>query len=484
MALRVYNSLSREVEPFEPLHPPFVGVYVCGPTVYGDAHIGHAKSYISFDLVVRYLRFLDYKVRYIQNITDVGHLTDDADQGEDKIQKRAKLEQVHPLALAETYTRRYFEDMDALAVLRPDISPRASGHIPEQIALAQLLLERGHAYEVDGNVYFDVASWPSYGKLSRRKLDEAETGTRVETRSDKRHPADFALWKKAEPGHILQWDSPWGRGYPGWHIECSCMSQKYLGETFDIHGGGLENMFPHHEDEIAQSEAAIGKPFAKYWLHNNMVTVNGQKMGKSLGNFVTLRDAYKKFDPLVVRFVVLQGHYRSPFDYSEASLEAGRSGYERLVGAVKAVRKALASAAAGNASDEATKMVAETEATFRAAMDDDFNSAGALAALFDLSAKANALARQPGVARGSLDLVDSAFRRLGGDVLGLVKDVYADDASGTRTIVDKLIASMLEMRQQARKAKDFKAADGIRDQLTAMGIKLEDGPSGTTWTIE
>ena len=484
MPLRVYNSLSRDMEPFAPLHPPFVGVYVCGPTVYGDAHIGHAKSYISFDLVVRYLRFLDYKVRYIQNITDVGHLTDDADQGEDKIQKRAKLEQVHPLALAETYTRRYFEDMDALNVLRPDISPRASGHIPEQIALARQLLETGHAYETGGNVYFDVASYPSYGKLSGRRLDQAEAGTRVETRSDKRHPADFALWKKAEPSHILQWDSPWGRGYPGWHIECSCMSQKYLGETFDIHGGGLENMFPHHEDEIAQSEAATGKPFAKYWLHNNMVTVSGQKMGKSLGNFVTLRDAFQKFDPLVVRFVILQGHYRSPFDYSEASLEAGKSGYERLVGAVKAVRKALAAAPAGEASEEATQMVADADTAFRAAMDDDFNSAGALAALFDLSAKANALARQSGVTRTSLEAVDIAFRRLGGDVLGLVKDVYADDGAGTRTIVDKLISSMLEMRQQARNAKDFKAADAIRDQLIALGIKLEDAPSGTTWTIE
>ena len=494
MPLRVYNSLSRDMELFAPLHPPFVGLYVCGPTVYGDAHIGHAKSYLSFDLVVRYLRFLGYQVRYIQNITDVGHLTDDADQGEDKIQKRARLEQVHPLALAETYTRRYFEDMDALAILRPDISPRASGHIPEQIALTRQLLDAGHAYETAGNVYFDVASWPSYGKLSRRRIDQAETGTRVETRSDKRHPADFALWKKAEPGHILQWDSPWGRGYPGWHIECSCMSQKYLGETFDIHGGGLENMFPHHEDEIAQSEAATGKPFAKYWLHNNMVTVGGQKMGKSLGNFVTLRDAFMKFDPMVIRLVILQGHYRSPFDYSEASLEAGRSGYERLVGAVKAVRKALAAAPAGAASDlsavaeakadEATKMVADAETAFCAAMDDDFNSAGALAALFDLSSKANALARQDGVTRSSLEAVDTAFRRLGGDVLGLVKDVYADDGAGTRTIVDKLIASMLEMRQQARQAKDFKAADAIRDKLTAMGIQLEDGPSGTTWTIE
>jgi len=484
MALRVYNSLTREHEPFEPLNPPFVGIYVCGPTVYGDAHIGHAKSYISFDLVVRYLRFLGYTVRYVQNITDVGHLTDDADQGEDKVEKRAALVKVHPLQLAETFTRRYFDDMDALGVVRPDISPRASGHIPEQIALARRLVERGHAYETDGNVYFDVASWPDYGKLSRRRLDEAETGTRVEARTDKRHAADFALWKRVEPGHVLQWDSPWGMGYPGWHIECSCMSMKYLGETFDIHGGGLENIFPHHEDEIAQHEAAYGVPFAKYWLHNNMVTVNGQKMGKSLGNFVTLRDAFTRFDPMVLRMVILQSHYRRPFDYSEESLLATRTGYERLTGAVKAVRKAAAAAPDGPPSDAVAKRVAEAEERVRASMDDDFNSAGALAALFDLAGDANTIARDKSATRGSLEAVDAAFRRLGGDVLGLVKDAYESDASGTTAVVDKLIAGMLEMRQEAREAKDFKAADAIRDKLMAMGVKLEDGPDGTTWTID
>ena len=484
MTLRIYNSLSRDHETFEPLNPPLVGIYVCGPTVYGDAHIGHAKSYISFDLVVRYLRFLDYKVRYIQNITDVGHLTDDADEGEDKITRQAALDKVHPLQLAETYTRRYFEDMDRLNVLRPDISPRATAHIPEQIALTQLLLERGHAYEVDGNVYFDVASFPEYGKLSRRRLDEAESGTRVEVRSDKRHPADFALWKKAEPGHILQWDSPWGRGYPGWHLECSCMSQKYLGETFDIHGGGLENIFPHHEDEIAQSEAAYGQQFARYWMHNNMVTVGGRKMGKSLGNFVTLRDALKKFDPMVLRMVILQGHYRRPFDYTEDSLEAGRTGHQRLVGAVKAVRKAMGKAPAGEPSDQVKQLAAEAEQKFRAAMDDDFNSAGALAALFDLVGEANKLARDSTTSRGSLEEIDSLFRRLGGDVLGLIADTYQDDTSGTTAIVDKLVAGMLQMRSQAREDKDFELADRIRDQLTGMGIALEDTSEGTSWRIE
>jgi len=484
MALRVYNSLSREYETFEPLNPPYVGVYVCGPTVYGDAHIGHAKSYIAFDVVVRHLRFLGYKVRYVQNITDVGHLTDDADEGEDKIARRAALEQVHPLQLAETYTRRYFEDMDRLNVLRPDISPRASGHIPEQIALTERLLKTGHAYEVKGNVYFDVSSFPEYGKLSRRRIEEAESGTRVEVRGDKRRPADFALWKRAEPGHILQWDSPWGRGYPGWHIECSCMSQKYLGETFDIHGGGLENMFPHHEDEIAQSEAAYGRPFAKYWLHNNMVTVGGQKMGKSLGNFTTCRDVFTRYDPLVLRMVILQGHYRRPFDYTEESLAAGQAGYERLVKAVKAVRRAMDKTPAGPASEDVARLAEETEKRFRSAMDDDFNSAGALAALFDIVGDANTLARDPKTTRGSLELVDGLFRRLGGDVLGLVKDRYEDDASGAKQVIDKLIGAMLDMRAQARKNKDFAMADRIRDQLTGMGIILEDGPGGTTWRME
>jgi len=288
--LHVTNTLTRRREKFEPLSPPHsdsgrcaVGMYVCGPTVYGDAHLGHAKSYISFDVIVRYLRYLGYDVTYVQNITDVGHLTDDADAGEDKVEKAARAKKVHPMQIAEQFTRRYFEDMDALNVLRPDISPRASGHILEQIEHARKLIERGHAYEANGSVYFDVASWPAYGRLSGRSVEEMQAGARVEVSAraasrvgEKRHPADFALWKKAEPGHIMQWPSPWGPGYPGWHIECTVMGQKYLGETLDIHGGGIENVFPHHEDEIAQAEAATGKPFVRYWLHNNMVTVGGQ----------------------------------------------------------------------------------------------------------------------------------------------------------------------------------------------------------------
>src|SRR5512137_2970523 len=320
MALRLYNSLTRRTEEFTPIVEGKVGIYVCGPTVYGHAHLGHAKSYISFDVLVRYLRYLDYSVTYVQNITDVGHLTDDADAGEDKIAKAALKERKHPMALAEYYTRSYFEDMDKLNVIRPDISPRASGHIVEQIELVKTLLAKRYAYEVNGSVYFDVAKFPGYGKLSGRNTEEMQAGARVEVSSDKKNPADFALWKKAEPNHIMQWPSPWGMGFPGWHLECSVMSMKYLGVTLDIHGGGLENQFPHHECEIAQSEAANDAPFVRYWVHNNMVTVDGQKMGKSLGNFITLKQAFagnherlkQAYEPLAIRQLVLNSHYRSP----------------------------------------------------------------------------------------------------------------------------------------------------------------------------
>ena len=310
MPLKVFNTLTRTKEDFVPLRPGRVGMYVCGPTVYGHSHLGHAKSYISFDVILRFLRHSGYTVLYVQNITDVGHLTDDADEGEDKLAKQSRLEFVHPMQVAETYTRSYFEDMDALNIVRADIAPRASGHITEQLSMILRLVESGFAYEVDGSVYFDVTRFRDYGKLSGRRIDEQEAGARVEINPAKKHPGDFALWKKAEKGHIMRWPSPWGEGFPGWHIECSAMSMKYLGESFDIHGGGLENQFPHHECEIAQSEAYSGKPYVKYWLHNNMVTVDGRKMGKSLGNFLTLKDAFKKWQPEVIRFFVQRSRAR------------------------------------------------------------------------------------------------------------------------------------------------------------------------------
>lgn len=307
-------------------------MYVCGPTVYGPPHLGHAKSYVAFDVIRRYLQYLGYRVRYVLNITDVGHLTDDADTGEDKLLKQSRLERKEPMEIAEAYTWAFFRDMDALNVRRPDISPRASGHIPEQIAMIRTLLEKGHAYAVDGTVYFDITSDPDYGKLSGRTLAEAEAGTRVDTAAGKRHAADFALWKNASPDHVMKWDSPWGVGYPGWHIECSAMSSKYLGARFDIHGGGLENQFPHHECEIAQSECAHGHPFVNYWLHNNMVTLNGQKMGKSLGNAISMEQFYsgshplltRAWSPAVIRFFLLQSHYRGTTDFSEGALKPPR----------------------------------------------------------------------------------------------------------------------------------------------------------------
>jgi cysteinyl-tRNA synthetase len=483
--LHVTNTLTRRREKFEPVAPPHVGMYVCGPTVYGDAHLGHAKSYISFDVIVRYLRHLGYDVTYVQNITDVGHLTDDADAGEDKVEKAARAKKVHPMQIAEQFTRRYFEDMDRLNVLRPDISPRASGHIVEQIEHTKRLVERGHAYEANGSVYFDVASWPAYGRLSGRSVEEMQAGARVEVSAEKRHPADFALWKRAEPGHILQWPSPWGAGYPGWHIECTVMGQKYLGETLDIHGGGIENIFPHHEDEIAQAEAATpGAPgFVKYWLHNNMVTVAGKKMGKSLGNFLTLRDAFKKWDPMVIRLFILQSHYRSPTDFSEEALEAARAGYERLAGTVVALARA-AEGASRRVVDEKDLLafLGEIGRRFDEAMDDDFNTPQALAVLFDLAKEANRLLASDDPPWSAIDRFLRGFDQLGGDILGLKFE--SGGGGGDVTAHSRLVQILLDERDKARKAKDFKQADAIRTRLAEAGILLEDTPDGTTWRLK
>jgi cysteinyl-tRNA synthetase len=521
--LQVYNTLTRRREKFEPLAPPHsdsgrcaVGMYVCGPTVYGDAHLGHAKSYIAFDCIVRYLRHLGYDVTYVQNITDVGHLTDDADAGEDKVEKAARAKKVHPMQIAEQFTRRYFEDMDRLNVLRPDISPRASGHILEQIEHVKKLIERGHAYEANpgapGSVYFDVASWPAYGRLSGRSVEEMQAGARVEVSAraasrvgEKRHPADFALWKRAEPGHILQWPSPWGMGYPGWHIECTVMGQKYLGETLDIHGGGIENIFPHHEDEIAQAEAATGKPFVKYWLHNNMVTVAGKKMGKSLGNFLTLRDAFEKWPPMVIRLFILQSHYRSPTDFSEEALEAARAGYERLALTIANVEKLKAlhegqkemlqrskskddkmllemiESPAGEVTQNAIKKATDG---VRTAMENDFDTPGALAAIFDLARHTNTIVHEHGgtIILQELKNLHDTFNTLAGDILGLSFGAMAGAAD--TGIAPKAIEILIQMRAEARKAKDFKGADAIRDRLAEAGILLEDTPDGTTWRLK
>lgn len=468
--LHLYNTLGRKKQEFRPLSPPAVGLYVCGPTVYGHSHLGHAKSYVSFDVLLRWMRHQGYRVRYVQNITDVGHLTDDADSGEDKIERQARLEKLEPMELAERYTRSYFEDMDALGVLRPDISPRASGHIPEQIELVRRLLERDHAYVADGNVYFSVESFPEYGRLSGRDPEDMVSGTRVKAAGDKRDPRDFALWKRAGEGHILRWNSPWGWGYPGWHLECSAMSMRYLGETVDIHGGGLENVFPHHESEIAQSEGANGVTFVRYWLHNNMVTVDGRKMGKSLGNFVTLKELFGRFAPAVVRLYILRSHYRSPLDFSDEALESARSAHERLV----SLRRRLGNTEEepGAAPDSLRETVDSFRARFSGAMDDDLNTAGALAALFDLVREANTALEQgvPGAGRA---LLASTLDELGGEVLGLQLE-GAEGGGGGELLLDVLG----EVRGELRRAKMFEAADRMRDRLEEGGFSVRDMPGG------
>ncbi len=477
MALQIYNSLTRQKELFVPLHEGRVMMYVCGPTVYADAHIGHGKTYVNFDVVVRYLRYSGYQVRYVQNITDVGHLLD---SGEDRILKGAARERVEPMELVERYTRRYFADMDALNVLRPDISPRASGHIPEQIALVERLLENGHAYVVNGSVYFDVSSWPDYGKLSGRRVEELLEGTRIEVNPEKRHPADFALWKKAEPEHIMRWSSPWGVGYPGWHVECSAMSVRYLGQPFDIHGGGVDNKFPHHEAEVAQSEAAYGVDFARIWMHNGMVMVSGQEMHKSLGNFMTLQQAFERWSPMAVRFFIVTSHYRSPLDFTTEAMEAAARGLDRLWGGVRAVRERLSKAPEGPADDDVLALLEDHKARFLAAMDDDFNTSGATGVLFELVRATNGLLAMPEqISRETLAAIDHLYRELGGDILGVVPDVFPEQ--GTGELADQLIELLLSTRQDLRQAKQFALADQIRNRLGEMGIQLEDTAGGTRW---
>jgi cysteinyl-tRNA synthetase len=485
MALTVYNFLTRKKEKFEPIHEGFVGIYVCGPTIYDHAHIGHAKVYISFDVIVRYLRYKGYKVRYVQNITDVGHLTDDSDEGEDKILKRAAADRVEPMELVETYMRSYFEDMDALNVVRPNISPRPSCHISEQIQLAELLLEKGHAYEVNGSVYFDVSSWPEYGKLSGRRVEDQEEGARLAINPEKRHPADFAVWKKAEPGHILRWPSPWGWGYPGWHVECSVMATKYLGQPFDIHGGGLENIFPHNECEIAQFEAATGEPFCNYWLLNNMITVDGVKMGKSLGNAITIKEMLTHHSAMTIRFFVQSSHYRSPTDFSEDALEAAARGLERLTSTVSLVRDRLRDAKSDELDPDWAVKLDDYRARFEEAMDDDFNTPRALATLFDLGREVNTLTNsdQP-ASRTTLEAIDDLYQRLAGNVLGIGFDGPAGVVTDVGTgLVDDLVRMLIDIRQEARQSRDWTQADSIRDQLADTGIALEDGPDGTRWRI-
>lgn len=482
MPLRIFNVLGREKQEFVPLEPGHVYMYVCGPTVYDDPHIGHAKTYTAFDVVVRYLRHTGYQVLYVQNITDVGHLLD---TGEDRILRKAAQTQSKPMQIVEKYTKSYFDAMDALGVKRPDISPRASGHIPEQIKMIEKLLEKGYAYVANGSVYFDVSKDPDYGKLSNRRIQEQEAGTREAVRGEKRNPEDFALWKKADPEHILRWDSPWGEGFPGWHIECSAMALKYLGPTFDIHGGGVDNIFPHNESEIAQSECANEAPFARYWMLVGSLTVNGIKMSKSLGNFITISDALKSYRPEVIRTFMLSVHYSNPVDYTTDAMDAAARGWERMYNAVRLVRRAMNTAPESGADGNGfMDKVEKTLADFSAAMDDDFNTPIAIAALQELTREVNSLLNSgTTVSLPVLNAIHEAYNSLGGNILGIVPP---DDGEtgGSAQREAALIELLINMRAQARANKNYAESDRIRDELAKIGVILEDRPDGTVWKVE
>ncbi len=479
MPLRIFNVLGREKQDFEPLVPGHVTMYVCGPTVYDHPHIGHAKTYIAFDVVTRYLRYSGLDVLYVQTITDGGHLLD---SGEDRILRKAAQTQSKPMQIVETYTRSYFDAMDKLGVNRPDISPRARGHIPEMFQMIERLIEKGHAYVAEGSVYFDVTTAPEYGKLSNRRVQEQEAGTREAVRGEKRNPEDFALWKRADPEHILRWDSPWGEGFPGWHIECSAMALKYLGATFDIHGGGIDNIFPHNESEIAQSEFANDAAFARYWMLVGSLTIDGIKMSKSLGNFTTIEDALKRYRPEVIRMFMQGVHYSNPIDYSEEAIEASAKGWERLYNAVRLTRRALDIAPAGSADGNGIlARLAETKTAFVTAMDDDFNTPQAIAALQDLTRDVNTLLNSgTTVGRDVVAAIDSLYTELGGDILGIIpKEEVAVGGSAQREAA--LIEMLIRMRTDARKAKNWAESDRIRDELAALGVQLEDRADGTIW---
>lgn len=466
MSLVVYNTINRKKEEFVSIHEGKVGMYVCGPTVYGYPHLGHAKSYVIFDVIYRYLCYLGYKVKYIQNITDVGHLVGDAETGEDKIQKQAKLEQIDPVEIAYKYETIYFDNMRELNVLKPSISCRATGHIIEIIDAIKVLIEKGYAYVTnEGNVYYRVNAFKKYGMLSNRSLENTVSGERIEVATDKEESADFALWKKAEDNHLMKWDSPWSVGYPGWHIECSVMSRKYIGDTLDIHGGGMDNIFPHHECEIAQSEALTGKPFVNYFIHNNLVTVNGQKMGKSLGNFVTLPDLFKDFNPIVVRFYILQNHYRKPTDFNREGLENASKLYEKLEESVKNLRNEVSKLKLTTL--EIVVEVEELKRKFLEAMDDDFNTGLALTYVLEAVKLINK--ELAGNKKASVLLALNNFiTDCAENILGLKFDNVSDCKES------ELVEIISEIRNKYREDKNYEEADKLRDKLNSIGVTLND----------
>ena len=499
--------MSHNKELFTPVNPGHVGMYVCGPTVYGDAHLGHARPGVSYDVLSKFLRHLGYKVRYVRNITDVGHLEHDADEGEDKIAKKARLEELEPMEVVQTYTLRYHEAMRLLNVAPPSVEPRASGHILEQIEAVKKILDSGYAYESNGSVYFDVAKYNSdhhYGVLSGRNLDDTLEGTRsLDGQSDKKAPYDFAIWKKAEPEHIMRWPSPWGEGFPGWHLECSVMGEKYLGEVFDIHGGGMDLMFPHHECEIAQNVACRGTQGVHYWVHNNMITINGQKMGKSLGNFITLPQLFsgehekleRAYSPMTVRFFILQAHYRSTLDFSNEALQAAEKGLKRLMQAARdlyamAGRKepqyAYGEELFGVAPDSCKAVNEAVRKVFDGVYDalcDDINTPICLAHISEAVKIINsAKAGQVNLGKEDIDTLCQLFDDIVFGVLGLKDEELSGGSTGE--VIGGLMEMVLEQRAAAKAAKDWTTSDHIREKLTALGIKVKDTKDGVEWSID
>ena len=486
--LLIYNSLTRQKELFTPIHEGMVGMYVCGPTVYGDAHLGHARPAVTFDILYRYLRHLGYKVRYVRNITDVGHLEHDADEGEDKIAKKARLEQLEPMEVVQHYLNRYHKDMEALNVLPPSIEPHASGHIIEQIEYIKKIIEAGYAYESHGSVYFDVEKYNAdhkYGILSGRNIEDLESNTRtLDGQSEKRNPLDFALWKCAAPEHIMHWPSPWSEGFPGWHLECSTMGEKYLGDTFDIHGGGLDLLFPHHECEIAQSMAAQGHQAVKYWMHNNMITINGKKMGKSYNNFINLEEFFtgshplleKAYSPMVIRFFILQAHYRSTVDFSNAALQSSEKALQKLMESFSRLQSLTP---AGKSTIE----VPDFAARCYEAMNDDLNTPQVIAQLFEASRVINTVsAGDAGISADDLSSLRRLFDVFMIELLGLRA---LDNAQGEESLkpFEAAVDLLMDIRKQAKDNKDWATSDLIRDRLAEAGFNVKDTKNGVEWSV-
>lgn len=483
MVLRVYNTMSGQMEEFTPLHEKQVGLYVCGPTVYDWAHLGHARTYVAFDVVVRWLEFKGYSVFYVQNITDVGHLT--TDTAEDKITKRAIERKVEPMQLVEFYMREYFKDLDALGVKRPDISPRATGHLLDMIDSIQSLIENGFAYEVNGNVFFDISKLDDYGKLSKIKIDEMLEGSRFEVHSDKKNSRDFALWKRAKPETVLKWWSPWGYGFPGWHIECAVMGLKYLGKQFDIHGGARDLIFPHHENEIAQSESITGtKPFVKYWLHTGFLKINGEKMAKSLGNYITVRDALKKYSADAIRLFVMSTHYRSEIDFTDERLKGAETSLSRLNNSLESLEDAKKVSVKREPTENEQRFhenVEKLKEDFINAMDEDFNTPKALAALFEMSKEINRfLAEQKQVNVNVLEQVYDSFSDLS-KALGLFQQEKTKDVGGQ--VTDDLVKLLFDLREQLRKKGEYNLSDEIRARMKEAGLIIEDTAEGPKWKL-